>query len=225
MKGLLLMILLLTPAVLGQQRSVELKDAAEFFDIKVVIGKCNARHCSGPVTFSFYKKGGTRAYQVISLPQTIDPGWGDLTANISDLYDDQHMIYVDDFNFDGMDDVAISDGPNGFHGKASYRIYLSSRAAGKFVFNKSFSALSKHFGMFEVDKIEKEIETRDKSGCCYHITERYKVVKNRPVKVYVLEEDAAGGNGNVTLTTRTLVKGKWKTTKKVMKTDDYNREQ
>jgi hypothetical protein len=215
------MLLLLTPAVFGQQRAVKLKDAAEFFDIKVVIGKCKAKDCSGPATFSFYKKGGTRAYQVISLPRTIDPGWGETDMNVSDLYDDQNMIYVDDFNFDGMDDVAISDGANGFHGKASYRIYLSSRAAGKFVFNKAFSALSKHFGMFEVDKKKKEIETRDKSGCCYHITERYTVLKNRPVKTYVFEEDALGGDGNVTLTTRTLVKGKWKTTKKVMKTDDY----
>ncbi len=117
-----------------------------------------------------------------------------------------------------MEDVAICNGTNGSYGGPSYDIYLSSRAAKKFVYNKTFTDLASHLGMFVVDEKKKTLLTFDKSGCCWHITERYSVVNNRPVKIFEEVEDATiPDDSKVKITTKTLVKGKWKTSVKYVK--------
>jgi hypothetical protein len=112
-----------------------------------------------------------------------------------------------------MEDIAIANGQNGSYGMPSYNIYLSSRAAGKFVFNAALSKLGGHLGMFTVDRRNKTLETFDKSGCCWHITERYKVVNDRPLKVFEEVDDATANPNSkrVKITTKTLVSGRWKT--------------
>ena len=137
------------------------------------------------------------------------------------LYDNQSVIDIGDFNFDGMEDVAICNGANGSCGMPSYNIYLSSKAAKKFVYNAAFTKLGRHLGMFSVDLKKKTIETFDKSGCCWHITERYSVVKGRPVKVFEEVEDATiADETKVKITTKTLVAGRWKTSVKYVKREE-----
>lgn len=202
------------------QKTFELKDASKYFDIKIKVAKCEDGFCSGKASFSFYKKGGTTPYQVINLPDTqiqLDEN-GNAQANVSMLYDNQSAVNIDDFNFDGMEDVAVCDGANGSYGGPSYQVYLSSKSAGKFVFSQAFSELGQKLGMFEVDKTKKVLRTFDKSGCCWHVTEEYSVVNNRPVKTFVEEEDATiPDETKVKITTKTLVKGKWQTKVKYVK--------
>jgi len=200
---------------IAAQRTFDLKNASKYFDVKVRVAKCDDDYCSGRATFSFYKKGSSTPYQVIDLPDTLvqlETG-GKPLVNDTLLYDEQSVIDVDDYNFDGMEDVAICTGGNGSYGMPSYNVYLSSRAAGKFVYNAALSKLGSHLGMFTVDKKNKTIETFDKDGCCWHITERYKVVNDRPIKVFEEVEDAtADPNGKrIKVTTKTLVSSKWKT--------------
>ena len=194
------------------QKTFELKDASKYFDIKIKVAKCEDGFCSGKASFSFYKKGGTIPYQVINLDDTqiqLDEN-GNAQANISMLYDNQSAVNIDDFNFDGMEDVAVCDGANGSYGGPSYQVYLSSKSAGKFVLSKPFSELGGHLGMFTVDKKKKVLRIFDKSGCCWHVTEEYSVVNNRPVKVFVEEEDATiPDETKVKITTKKLVNGKW----------------
>jgi hypothetical protein len=214
-------LLLFSTSVLAQHR-FELKDASRYFDIEVKVASCDEHSCKGPASFSFFKKGRTKPYQVIELPDTYVQmeGWKRPLVNVSMLYDKQSVVNIGDFNFDGMEDVAICDGMNGSYNGPSYRIYLSSRAAGKFVYNSAFSRLGKHLGMFMVDKAKKTLETFDKSGCCWHITERYAVVSNRPVKIFEEIEDAnIPDETKVKITTKTLVNGKWKTAVKYVKRD------
>jgi hypothetical protein len=98
----------------------------------------------------------------------------------------------------------------------SYNIYLSSRAAGKFLYDRKFSALGEHLGMFAVDKQKKLLTTFDKSGCCWHITEQFAVVNNAPKKVLEIVEDATiPDERKVKITTRKLVNGKWQKTVKL----------
>ena len=97
------------------------------------------------------------------------------------------------------------------YGMPSYSVYLSSRAAGKFVYNRSFSALGRHLGMFELDTKKKLLRTFDKSGCCWHIMEEFDVVNNRPRKVKEIVEDAIADPGSVKVTTKTLVNSRWRT--------------
>ncbi len=205
------------------QKTFELKDASKYFDIKISVENCDEGFCGGNATFSFYKKGSNTAYQVINLEDTqiqLDEN-GNAQANISMLYDNQSAVNIDDFNFDGMEDIAICDGANGSYGGPSYQVYLSSKSAGKFVHDKKFSELGTHLGMFTVDKKKKVLRIFDKSGCCWHVTEEYSVVNNRPVKVFVEEEDATiADEKKVKITTKMLVKGKWQKKVKFVKREE-----
>jgi hypothetical protein len=210
-----LLIILITATSIAAQKTFELKNASKYFDVKVRVAKCDDEYCSGRATFSFYKKESSTPYQVIDLPDTqiqLESG-GNPLVNDTLLYDEQSVIDIGDYNFDGMEDIAICSGSNGSYGMPSYNIYLSSRAAGKFVYDPALSRLGRHLGMFTVDKKNKTLETFDKSGCCWHITERYKVVQGRPVKVFEEVEDATvnPNSGRVKVTTKTFVAGKWKT--------------
>lgn len=194
------------------QKTFDLKNASKYFDVSVKVAKCDNDFCEGKARFSFFKKRGGAPYQVIELPDTeiwLDKS-GNAQTNNTLLYDEQSVINVGDFNFDGMEDVAICDGTNGSYGMPSYRVYLSSKKAGKFVYSGALSKLGRHLGMFTVDKAKKTLETFDKSGCCWHITERYAVKNNRPVKVFEEVEDATSPDlKKVKITTKRLVNGRW----------------
>ncbi|HQZ96762.1 MAG TPA: hypothetical protein PLP21_10610 [Pyrinomonadaceae bacterium] len=215
MKGLVVALVLVFSTSAFVQTTFDVKNASKYFDIKVKVEKCDDGYCTGKASFSFFKKNGSKPYQVIELDDTqiqLSQAGQPLT-NISLLYDDQSVVNVGDFNFDGMEDVAICNGANGSYGGPSYNVYLSSRAAGKFVYSKEFSALGEHLGMFEVDKKRKRLSTLDKSGCCYHIAEEFIVVNNKPFKIRSVEEDATASDDRMTtITTKTWVGGKWKAT-------------
>lgn len=224
MKSVLLILLLCLP--IAAQHTFNITDASKYFDVKVKVAKCEDTTCSGKASFSFYKKGGAAPYQVINMADTIlELGEGGKpSVNVTMLYDQQSVINVDDFNFDGMEDVAICNGQNGSYGMPSYDIYISSRSAGKFVYSKAISALGVHLGMPTVNKDKKTLSIFDKSGCCWHVTMDYKVVKNRPIKIFEEVEDATMSDGaladKVKITTKRLVNGKWKTTVKYVKREE-----
>ncbi len=70
MKKVFIFMLLCCSSVVAQQK-FELKNASEFFDIKISVAGCEDGYCRGKASFSFYKKGGTTAYQTIDLPETL----------------------------------------------------------------------------------------------------------------------------------------------------------
>ncbi len=177
---IVIIIILLSPSVFAQQ-TFYIKNASQFFDIKIDVEKCTDYSCKGKASFSFYKKNGTKPYQVIDLSETyiqLDKNKQSLT-NIDGTYDDEPVLNVDDFNFDGMEDIAICNGSNGSYGMPSYNIYLSSRKAHKFVYSKAFSELGRHLVVPQVDKSKKVLRIFDKDGCCWHITEEYSVINNK----------------------------------------------
>ncbi len=224
MKKLIFLIIFASCIPAYTQRTFDIKNASKYFDVKVTVAKCEDSVCSGEATFSFYKKNGTKPYQVIELNDTYMDisNDGKPLVNTTMLYDEQSVVDVADYNFDGMEDVALCNGQNGSYGMPSYDIYLSSRKAGKFVHSKAFSDLGIHLGLFTVLKDKKQIETFDKSGCCWHITERYDVVGGKPRKVFVMIEDATVSEdlSKTKVTTKRLVNGKWKTTVRYEKTKD-----
>ncbi|HMU34952.1 MAG TPA: hypothetical protein PKC89_13935 [Pyrinomonadaceae bacterium] len=205
--------LLAGSASVFSQTSFDIKNASKYFDVKVEVATCDEYSCTGEGKFSFYKKNSQTPYQVIELADTyVQLDEGKPLVNVTRLYDDQSVIDIDDFNFDGMEDVAICNGTNGSYNSPSYDVYLSDRRQKKFVYSPAFTLLGSHLGMFTVNKKTKTLETFDKSGCCWHITERYKVVRDKPVKIFEMVEDATTGvDDRVKITTKTLVRGKWKT--------------
>jgi hypothetical protein len=222
MNKLLIVILLLAGSAFAQESKFEIKNASKTYNVKLMVEKCDdERLCEGRALFTLHKKGLAVPFQVIRLPYTsfyLEDD-GSPLVNETLLYDKQSVLSFGDYNFDGVDDISLRDGNNSGYGGPSYQIYLFSRAAKKFVRNAGLTTLGQeNLGMFEVDKKKKILTTFSKSGCCWHKMERYKVVSNRPVKVFEEVEDATSAEGDrVKITTKRRVNGQWKTTVKYEK--------
>lgn len=231
MKKYFWMILIVLSAAASSypQKTFLLKDASKNFDVKIAVEKCEDDICEGKGTIYLMKKNAKTAFQTIRMPSIYLELGGDQkpTANLVELYGMNNSgVIFDDYNFDGAEDLAVRSGNDGAYGGPSYDVLLFTKATGKFVKNAGLTRLaSENLGMFTVNKKTKTLETFTKSGCCWHETTRYKMVGNRPVKIYVFTEDATGGDDKVRLTTRRLVNGKWRTTTKTALIDEYYKEQ
>lgn len=236
MKKIILLVSLFLLAVTANfaQQNFLLKDASKIFDVRIKIDKCDFadasyKTCEGRGVVSLSKKNQSKAFQTINMPNMfLELGKDDKpTTNLIELYGENNSgVVFDDYNFDGAPDLALRNGNEGAYGGPSYDVLLFSKAANKFIKSGELTKLaSENLGLFTVDAKKKTLETFNKDGCCYHETTRYKIVNNRPQKVYVFIEDAGGGGDTVELTTKTLVGGKWKTTVKRAKTKDYYKDQ
>jgi hypothetical protein len=208
------------------QETFLLKNASKTFDVKVKIAKCEDDICEGKATVYLIKKNQTSPFQTIALDNFyLELGTDKKpTANIIELYGMNNSgVVFEDYNFDGTPDLALRNGNDGAYGGPSYDIYLVVKPSGKFVKNAALTTLaSENLGLFTVDNKAKTLETFNKSGCCWHQTVRYQVINNRPKKVYVFTEDAAGADTEkVILTTEMLVNGRWSKKTKTALTKDY----
>ena len=214
MKKLSMIFLLLCSPVAAQER-FDIKDASKDYDVRIEVAKCENKMCEGKATFTLFPKGRTKPFQIFRLANTsflLGENEQPL-ANKTLLYDEQSAFSFGDYNFDGVIDLALCDGTNGGYGMPSYQIYLFAPQTKKFVNSPAFTRLAQDgsLGMFEVDATKKVLRTFGKSGCCYHITEEYTVVNNRPRKVLEITEDATIPEKKVKVTTKRLVNGRWRT--------------
>lgn len=221
---LTLLILFLFSTAVFAQKTFLLKKASKKFDVKIRIAGCETDTCEGEAKIFLTKKGRPKNFQKIEMPNVFLELGEDQkpTANLIELYGMNNSgIIFGDYNFDGIEDLAIRNGNDGSYGGPSYSVFLFSKTKNRFIENTSLTALaSDNLGMFTVDKKAKIIETLNKSGCCWHQTTRYKIVNNKPKKVYVFTEDAMS-DGNVTATTETLLpNGKWKKRTKIEKRNE-----
>jgi hypothetical protein len=227
---LLTLILLFASTTLFAQKTFLLKNASKTFDVKIQIAACVEDICEGETVFYLLKKNQKRTFQTIIMANSyLELGENQKpTANLIELYgmNNSGIIFAD-YNFDGIEDLAVRNGNDGAYNGPSYDVFLFSKTKNRFFENAPLTELaSNNLGMFTVNKKTKTLETFTKSGCCWHQTTRYKVVNNRPKKVYVFTEDAMGGGENVTLITETLLpNGKWKKTTKKVKIDEYYKDQ
>lgn len=112
-------------------------------------------------------------------------------VNVKQLpYGEQSLIQYNDFNFDGIDDLAISDGNNSCYGGPSYQVYLADGKGG-FVYSDEFTDLAQSYcGFFSVDYDKQLIYTMTKSGCCWHWVYTFDVRDNKPRMIEEVEEGA-----------------------------------
>ncbi len=209
------------------QETFRINSSSTIYEIVVEIDRCDEERknflCTGPGRVSIYRKDTAVPFQVLSLKNisvnkdqlaynpTID-------KNTRKIYDDEYSVIFGDFNFDAKEDLAVCNGWNGGYGAPSYNVYLYNGTSSKFVENVSLSKLTEgYLGLFFVDSKKRQLIAHSKSGCCYHETEFYKVIRNKPVLVKTIIEDAI--RYVVTVRTRRLVNGKWVTrvSKKKMK--------
>jgi hypothetical protein len=96
---------------------------------------------------------------------TISPDWESL------------LLEYRDFNFDGINDLAVNIGPWGFRGRPLYHIYLYKDGGLKdkgFYFHKGLSEIiAKHGQILQVDTTKKELIGIEQSGYYYRGFFRY----------------------------------------------------
>lgn len=222
-------VLVLFNLNLYAQQNFLLKEASRTFDVKIEIAGCEDDICEGKANVSLSRKNAAAPLQTIRMPNLYLELGGDRkpTANLIELYGMNNSgVVFEDFNFDGAEDLALRNGNEGAYGGPSYDVFLFSKTSGRFVKSAALTTLaSENLGLFNVNKRAKTLETFNKSGCCWHQTVRYKIVNDRPQKVYVFTEDATGGTGDsVVVTTERKVGGKWRKTMKRVLVKDYYKE-
>lgn len=118
---------------------------------------------------------------------------GKVTSNIKELpYGRQSVIQYEDFNFDGIKDLAIEDGQESCYHGPSFTVYLGSKTG--FKPSKEFTKLAHDYcGMFNVNAKEKAISTMTKSGCCWHQFSLFKIKDGLPYTVEIHEERFESG--------------------------------
>lgn len=168
---------------------------------------------------NIYRKGSAVPSQVLKL-KNIEVHKDQLAYNsaidksVRKLYDDEYSFVFGDFNFDSFEDLAVCNGRNGGYGGPSYSVYLYNAKTKKFDLNVGLSKLTEdaYLGLFFVESKKRQLVAHSKSGCCHHETDVYRVVRNQPVLVEKVIEEASGDDATgsvVVVTTRKLVNGKW----------------
>jgi hypothetical protein len=168
--------------------------------------------CHGPGELTVSRKGSGAPVQSLPLDSicvVLDDS-GQVLANSARLYDAQGTIQVGDFNFDGHEDFAVQDSESGSYGGPTYAVYLYSRSDGLFVHSDELSELTQAtLGMFRVDAARRRLVTSAKSGCCFHATEEFEVVRDEPVLRARHTEALEPGGDRLVVTDERLVKGAW----------------
>lgn len=115
---------------------------------------------------------------------------GDVKTNVLELpYGEQSVIIFQDFNFDGIRDLAVMDGQYSCYHGPSFQVYLEIND--KLEHSSEFTRLAQGYcGMFQINYESKTIHTMTKSGCCWHKFSKFKVVDNIPKPILIIEEDA-----------------------------------
>lgn len=230
MKTILFTVIFLLSAttITFAQKSFLIKNGSKIFDVKMQVESCDSENiCNSPATVYLSKKNQKQVFQTINMSETyfqLDEKQ-QLTGNLTLIpYKKFYGFYFKDFNFDGVEDLAISNGNYAPYGGITYDIFLFSKASGKFVKNEQLTELENQNMSFEVNKKRKTIETSTKSGCCWHGMSRYKYINNRLVEVYSYTEDAQGDGENMQPITQRRIGGKLRTTVKTVKIKDYYKE-
>jgi len=212
--------------IFAQEETFVFKNKSKLYDVKVSVGNCERegaekKICNDQATFQLLRKNQAQPFQTIEMTETYLQIEGKQKRNgdFVELYGNESLgVYFIDYNFDGIEDLGVSNGNYLPYGGISNDVFLYSKAKGQFVKSDELSKLETENISVNINKKLKIIETQTKSGCCWHEKARYRFVNNRLQKFYVFTEDATLGDGKwMELVTETLVNGKWRTrTKKVL---------
>src|SRR5215212_2639025 len=224
MKKIFLFVLLLSVSAAAQVK-FEKGNASRNYNARIEIEHCEEDTCNGKLKVELFKKSAAKPFQVFNLEDTEFAREEATLNNAKRRYDYQSIIFFEDYNFDGIEDLSIRDGNNSAYSGPSYQIYLFSPQRGKFVHSAAFTRLaqSEYLGMFEVDKKKRVIRVASKGGCCMHRTEEFRVVNNRLVKVFEIYEEVEfrEEKGNrLRIETSRRVKGRWQTRVRYMPVKD-----
>jgi len=140
------------------------------------------------------KQGGPALIQVSAEELVLDlqTGSEEVRTNIHELpYGEQSVLVYQDFNLDGIKDLALMDGQFSCYHGPSYQVFLGT--ADGFRHSAAFTELAQQYcGLFSVDEQAREINVFTKDGCCWHESSTYGLENGEPV----LKRRAATGQND-----------------------------
>ncbi len=219
---ILFLIVFLNLTVLGQQH-FRFATISEKFDVDVTAEKTDYTSWRGKTKIALFRKGAIKPFQIIYLKDTqiiLNDNNKPEIASVKDKKNGKwSSVYLEDFDVDGLEDLAIADGNNGGYGGTSYCIYLFDRTSKRFKLSPSFTRLGQgpFIGIPEIDTKKKTLEVFWKSGAGFHQIERYSILGKHPRKIYEYSESTAINDGNRYITTKKLINGKWRMWNKTVK--------
>ncbi|REC49414.1 hypothetical protein DRF67_02730 [Chryseobacterium pennipullorum] len=218
-------IVLLGPLCFGQYQ-FEVKNASRSYDAIIHVDHCNNDRCDGKGTVELFDRKNAKVQTftseglVLELNQNQKPGLGKMIQ----LTQQQSPVIIDDFNFDGTEDIAIRNGNMGNYMAASYDVYVFNSTRMGFVKSKELTDLaSNSLDIFDVDAKRKRLISYGKSGCCNMFTTEYAVIPNKGLDKVLEKEEDSSEEGRVKVTTREKINDKWRTKTKVYPSEQYNR--
>jgi hypothetical protein len=213
MKNILLSCLFLTLcSSMFAQKTYEYKNSSKSYNVRLTVENCDENTCAGEAKFSIFRKGKKKAFQTLTT-KTEFRVEGAKQLNPKILHNYEHLVFFEDYNFDGIKDLAIRDGNHNFDEGPSYQIYLFSPKRKRFIHSRAFTNLNqtKYIGAMQVDYQTKVLRAFSREYNRWESVEEFKVVRrNRLKKVSQKTEDYTDAN-RVKITTKRLVKGRWQT--------------
>ncbi|MFD2584010.1 XAC2610-related protein [Pedobacter vanadiisoli] len=198
-------------------------NSSDQYKAKIIVDRCQNSACDGKATIILYDKITDSEIDTfhsddlefgLTEKQDAKLGWLELGKY-------QTPLIFGDFNFDGLEDIAIRNGNKGSYSSPSYDIYLAA-SKNKFLLNSELTQLaSQNLGMFDIDKKAKQLSIHQKDGCCFDKTINYRYdSKNILYEDSSVIEDSTIAD-YVTVITQKLVDGKMKRTVQKFKMKDY----
>jgi hypothetical protein len=164
------------------------------------------------------QKSGAVLIQVQSDEMVLDtnPKTDEVKANVHELpYGEQSVLIYEDFNFDGIKDLALMDGQNSCYHGPSFQVFIGSKDG--FTHSDSFTDLAQNYcGMFGVDNKTRQLSVMTKDGCCLHEMATYSIRNGEPYEEThtVIDQTSPSGlieeshsqnkNGKMVETNRTI---------------------
>jgi uncharacterized protein len=140
--------------------------------------------CEQPGLVYVSKKGQALPFQVMPMNNIFLSLYKAAPASAAQLaeYGEQSTILVGDFHFDGEEDIAIRNGNRSSYNGPSFDVWLKSGKQGGWRYSAALTGLVQNsLGFFQVDVKRKRLMTSERSGCCYHVTTEYQLVRDQPV--------------------------------------------
>ncbi|MGN2438029.1 XAC2610-related protein [Pseudomonas syringae] len=180
-----------------------------------------------PGVINVYDKASGNALIRVQSDELVlgtDPKTGEVKTNVHELpYGEQSVLIYQDFNFDGIKDLALMDGQNSCYHGPSYQVFLGT--ADGFRHSDSFTELAQsNCGLFSVDEKTRKVETMTKSGCCWHQMSTYGIHNGEPVLETQTVIEHTGGSGLPTETVGRNQNGKMTYTTRIVWEEDEVRE-
>jgi uncharacterized protein len=176
--------------------------------------------CLGPAQLVLRPAGKPDVVQVINIPAAFMNCSLDEATKAGTTQDcgTQPLVDVQDYNFDGTPDIAVTSDEAGGYGAYGSHVFLFDPARRRFVFNAGISALTVTL-TFELDPATKRIKTEMKSGAGYHEDTVYRLDGNKPVPVsrHIGDADIDPTLGQRKITDSRWVNGRWVDTVRIEK--------